>query len=54
MPKLSYMLMGAGTFVALRAASFAAAQAPEMVRIRATIESVKARFSMSKAAMARR
>jgi len=40
MPKLSRMLLGASTFAALLAASFAAAQAPEMVRVRGIIESV--------------
>jgi hypothetical protein len=53
MPKLSRMplsglLMGASTLVALLAASFAAAQAPETVRVRATIESVDGQTIMAK------
>jgi hypothetical protein len=48
MPKLSRMLMGASTFAALLTASFAAAQAPEMVRVRATIESVDGQTIMAK------
>jgi hypothetical protein len=48
MPKLSRMLMGASTFAALLAASFAAAQAPQMVRVRATIQSVDGQTIMAK------
>jgi len=48
MPKLSRMLMGASTFAALIAASFAAAQAPDIVRVRATIESVDGQTIMAK------
>ena len=40
MPKLSYMLMGASTFAALLATSFAAAQAPDVARVRGTIDKV--------------
>jgi hypothetical protein len=48
MPKLSRMLIGAGTFAALLAASFAAAQAPDIVRVRATIQSVDGQTIMAK------
>jgi hypothetical protein len=48
MPKLSRMLMGASTFAALLGASFAAAQAPEIVRVRATIETVDGQTIMAK------
>jgi hypothetical protein len=40
MTKITRRMLGAGAFAALFAASFAAAQAPQVVRIRATIESV--------------
>ena len=40
MTKLSRRIIGMGAFAALFAASFAAAQAPQMVRVRATIDSV--------------
>jgi hypothetical protein len=40
MTKLSRRIIGAGAFAALLVASFAAAQAPQVVRVRATIDSV--------------
>ncbi len=40
MTKITRRMVGASAFAALFAASFAAAQAPQVVRIRATIESV--------------
>jgi hypothetical protein len=40
MTKITRRMLGASAFAVLFAASFAAAQAPQMVRIRATIESV--------------
>jgi hypothetical protein len=40
MTKITRRMLGASAFAALFAASFAAAQAPQMVRIRATIDSV--------------
>jgi hypothetical protein len=40
MTKITRRMLGASAFAALFAASYAAAQAPQMVRIRATIESV--------------
>jgi hypothetical protein len=48
MPKLSLIFMGASTCAALLAASFAAAQAPGIVRVRATIESVDGQTIMAK------
>jgi hypothetical protein len=40
MTKITRRMLGASAFAALFAASFAAAQAPQVVRVRATIESV--------------
>jgi hypothetical protein len=40
MTKITRRMLGASAFAALFAASYAAAQAPQMVRVRATIESV--------------
>src|SRR6202050_4855199 len=48
MPQLSRMLMGASAGWAFLATSFAAAQAPDIVRVRATIESVDGQTIMAK------
>lgn len=40
MTRMTRRMIGAGAFAAILTASFAAAQAPQMVRIRATIESI--------------
>jgi hypothetical protein len=48
MTKLSRRIMGTGAFALLFAASFAAAQAPQMVRVRATIESVDGQMITAK------
>src|ERR1700722_11702486 len=48
MPKLSRIFTGASTFAALLAASFAMAQAPDIMRVRATIESVDGQTIMAK------
>jgi hypothetical protein len=48
MPKLSRMLSGASTIVAFFATTFAVAQAPDIVRVRATIESVDGQMIMAK------
>ncbi len=48
MPKLSRILTSASAVVAFLAASFASAQAPEMVRVRATIESVDGQTIVAK------
>jgi hypothetical protein len=48
MPKLPRILLGASAVIAVVATSFAMAQAPEMVRVRATIESVDGQTIMAK------
>jgi len=48
MTMMTRRLLGASAFSALFAASYAAAQAPEMVRVRATIESVDGQMLTAK------
>src|SRR5271170_8172465 len=48
MTMMTRRLLGASAFSALFAASFAAAQAPDMVRVRATIESVDGQMVTAK------
>ena len=48
MTKLSQRIMSTGAFALVFAASFAAAQAPQMVRVRATIESVDGQMITAK------